>query len=89
MASLAVIRLLPALARPAVPTNDCESVSRTDASALERCLAVRPDDVELMLDLAGLREQAGDRPAAMALYRRALMVDPDDGEVRRKLGGDQ
>jgi cytochrome c-type biogenesis protein CcmH/NrfG len=83
---IVVIRTLPALTRPAAAPDDCERVPRTDAAAMERCLTLRPDDVELMVDLADGYRRAGDRERATALYRRALAVDPDDGDVRRRLG---
>ncbi len=80
-----VIRALPSFTRPASTSDDCERVSRTDHPAMERCLAVRPDDVELMIDLADGYQRNGDRNRAEALYRRALTIDPEDGEVRRRL----
>lgn len=83
---IVVIRTLPALTRPAVAPDDCERVPRTDAVAMERCLTLRPDDVELMVDLADGYRKAGDHEHATALYRRALAVDPDDSDVRRRLG---
>lgn len=89
LGSLALIRVLPTVTRPASAADDCERVSRVDAPALERCLAVRPDDVELMIDLADLQAKAGNRDAAVELYRRALTVDPEDGELRRRIGGER
>ena len=80
-----VIRLLPGIARPASLPDDCERVARTDAAALERCIALKPDDVELMMDAAAVYEKTGRADRAEALYRRAMTVDPDDGEVRRRL----
>lgn len=80
-----VVRALPVMTRLEGASDDCEHVSRTDAAAMERCLAVRADDVELMIDLAASYQKIGDRDRAESLYRRALTVDPDDGEVRRRL----
>lgn len=80
-----VIRGLPPLVRPASPPDDCERVAPADAPALRRCLALRPDDIELMIDLAAVYERAGQRDRAGALYARALAIDPSDAEVRLKL----
>jgi hypothetical protein len=85
VAFVVVIRVLPVVTRPRAAADDCERVSRTDASAMERCLVLRPDDVELMVDLADGYRKGGDPARATALYRRALAVDPDDGDVRRRL----
>ena len=82
---IVVVRFLPALTSPAAASDDCERVRRSDAAGMERCLALRPDDVELMIDLADGYRQAGDRDRAEDLYRRALAVDPGDGELRRRL----
>lgn len=84
-----LIRTLPALTRPAAPAEDClptpSSPSGSDISSMERCLALRTSDVELMIDLAAAYESAGQSDRAQALYRRALAIDPDDGELRRRL----
>ena len=87
LVTLAVlIRVLPPLTRPAAPPDDCAArASGPDISSMERCLALRASDVELMLDLAGAYEGAGQSDRAEALYRRALAIDPDDGELQRRL----
>jgi Tetratricopeptide repeat len=82
---LLVVRIAPSYTRPASPADDCERVSQADSGVIERCLAVRPEDIELMIDLADRYQRSGDRDRAEALYRRALTVDPEDGEVRRRL----
>lgn len=85
MAFLLVIRLVPTLTRPAAPADDCSHVSKSDVAALERCLVIRPDDVELMVDLADSLERAGESGRAVSVLRRALDVDPGDGEILRRL----
>jgi predicted TPR repeat methyltransferase len=80
-----VIRGLPGLARAAAPPDDCQRTAPTDVAAMERCLALRADDVELMIDLAAAYERAGDSDRAAAIYTRALAVDPADAELRAKL----
>ena len=52
----------------------------------ERCSALNPTDVELMADLGLFYESAGRSSDAEALYRRALVVDPDYADLRIRLG---
>ena len=63
-----------------------EQAARLDVSALERCLLVQPDDVELMLDLGAAYESGGRWADAERVYLRATRVDPRDGEAHRRLG---
>jgi Flp pilus assembly protein TadD len=55
-------------------------------TVLERCLEVRPDDVEMMADLGAAYEQAGEWGRAESMYRRALTIDSEDGDIRVRLG---
>jgi tetratricopeptide (TPR) repeat protein len=64
---------------------DCATVLAT-IQAAEQCLATQPDNIELMTDLGALLERGGRIDEAEALYRRALSIDPRDGDVRLKLG---
>jgi hypothetical protein len=82
---LLVIRVLPAITRPAGADDDCERVARTDHAAMERCSAIHPDDVELLLDLGDWYRKAGDSARAQSLYAAAGAIDPEDAEVRRRL----
>jgi hypothetical protein len=77
----AVIRLLPARARPASISDACQQRSPA-IPQMEQCLAVRAVDVGLMLDLAAAYERNGQRREAAALYARALTIDPGDAEIR-------
>ena len=47
---------------------------------------MQPDDIELMTELAASFEGAGEWEKAEAEYRRALAIDPEDGDVRVALG---
>ena len=91
LAFLLLIRVLPAATRPAAPDSDCgprparTSTHSASVDVMERCLALRPDDVELMIDLATAYEVSNRLDSAEALYRRALAVDPVDGDLRRRL----
>jgi Flp pilus assembly protein TadD len=69
----------------AVTVSLCEIDMPRDAAALEACLAVAPDHVEIMLALGSAYEATNDGGHAEELYRRALGVDPHDGEARLRL----
>ena len=79
------IRTLGHWARPADGTLDCGRVAADDLPALERCIDIRPGDVELLAALAGAYEQTAEWERAEALYRRALAVDEEDGDIRVRL----
>jgi Tfp pilus assembly protein PilF len=64
---------------------DCESAPTADIALLERCLAHDSRNVRVMQDLAGAFEATGRIDEAEALYRRALSIDPQDGESRLRL----
>jgi cytochrome c-type biogenesis protein CcmH/NrfG len=87
------IRIWPAVVRPASSTDDCEQrrpndvadvADVGDVAGMERCLALRGDDIELMVDLAAAYERSGRSDRAAEIYTRALSVDPTDNEVRAK-----
>jgi tetratricopeptide (TPR) repeat protein len=71
---------------PADGVDQCEQPTRLGLLALEQCLLVQPDDVELMLDLGAAYESAGRWADAEGVYLRAARVDPRDGESHRRLG---
>jgi len=83
----AVIRTLGERTRPAAVALDCDHFAAGDTPALERCLELRPDDVQLMTDLGDAYEQAAQWDRAEAVYRRALSIDAEDGDLRVRLGG--
>jgi tetratricopeptide (TPR) repeat protein len=72
--------------RPETDSIDCARVPAADVPALERCVTIRPDDLELMAELGRAYEQAAQWDRAEALYRRAVAVDPHDGDMRVRLG---
>src|SRR5260221_12852102 len=54
-------------------------------ATLERCSALYPTDVELLSDLAAQYESS--EPArSEAILHRALVIDPDDADLRLRLG---
>jgi cytochrome c-type biogenesis protein CcmH/NrfG len=69
---------------PAEDALDCSHVA-DDAAALERCVELRPGDVELMANLGAAYERASQSNQAEDVYRRALTFDPEDGDMRVRL----
>jgi tetratricopeptide (TPR) repeat protein len=65
---------------------ECEVGPGREMATIERCLALNPRDIELMLDLGSLYEAAGRFDRAEELYRRGLSVDSRDGDLHIRLG---
>ena len=62
-------------------------VSTEVIATFERCIAVYPNDVQLLADLGALSEAGGDFAQAENIwYQRALGVDPDYADLRLRLG---
>jgi len=80
------LRDLPERVRPAAPAVDCDRLPPGDLAALERCVAMRPSDVELLTDAGAIYEHAERWDRAENAYRRATAIDPQDGDVRVRLG---
>lgn len=79
------LRAVPGQVRVTTSTVDCEHVAKEDAHTLEACLSLHPDDVDLLADSGRLLARRGDVAQAENRYRRALAIDPDDGDVRLEL----
>ena len=76
----------PADRRDADAVAECDQSAALEIRVLERCLQFQPDDVELLLAL-GTAYDSGSRLAdAERVFRRALDVDPRDGDVHLHLG---
>jgi Flp pilus assembly protein TadD len=69
----------------AIPSCEDGALPR-DAAAVQRCLALDPGDVGLLTDLGAAYESEGRSDRAEEIYRRALGLDPRDGEVHLRLG---
>jgi len=65
-------------------TSSCDSHAPMDAPALEQCLALDPDNVELMTDLADAYVRGHDHRRAETLYRRALTTSCGRWALRRR-----
>jgi tetratricopeptide (TPR) repeat protein len=48
------------------------------AKELEKAIRLRPNDTELLHQLATLKEASGDLEPALALYKKILAISPDD-----------
>jgi len=81
-----VVRTLGDRTVPAGTAIDCHHVAGFDVPAFERCLELRPNAIELMTDLGTAHEHAGQWDRAESVYRRALAIDAEDGDVRVRLG---
>jgi Flp pilus assembly protein TadD len=78
------LRTLSFGAAPRANVN-CDAVDARDTAHLEQCAAARPADEGLLVDLGAAYEQRGDGARAESAFRRALSVDPEDGDVHRRL----
>ena len=88
------IALPLALPRSSPQLSNGQCLSRADSvpasipvliPLLEECSALLPADVELIADLGDQYEHAGQWAAAEAAYQRALTIDPEYADVRRRL----
>lgn len=66
--------------------SSCDETHAADVTTLERCLDRDPHNVELMTDVGDRYVASGAAERAEALYRRALLIDPHDGDVHLRLG---
>jgi Flp pilus assembly protein TadD len=71
---------------PAAGTSICDAPEALAAAAVEQCLALDPENAELITDLGDAYGRSGDVARAEALYRRALAIDGRDGDVHLRLG---
>jgi cytochrome c-type biogenesis protein CcmH/NrfG len=62
---------------------DCE---HPDAISLEACVAHDPTNSALLADLGAGYEASGRLDLAEGAYRRALTIDPRDGDLHVRLG---
>lgn len=85
LAFFVLVRPLGEWTRPAAAPLDCHRVAGRDLLTLERCHRLRPDDVELMADLGQVYEQTAQWDRAERVYRSAIEIDPDDGDIRLRL----
>jgi Flp pilus assembly protein TadD len=63
----------------------CELDPPREIAGLDRCLALNPGDIELMLDLGSRLEMGHELGRVEQLYRQALSVDPKDADVHARL----
>ena len=83
---IATFRTVAVDSVPVAGSSICAAPAVLDAAALEQCLTADPDNAELMTDLGDAYGRSGDAVRAERLYRRALAVDPRDGDVHLRLG---
>jgi cytochrome c-type biogenesis protein CcmH/NrfG len=83
---LATFRTTERESAPDEVSSHCAGPHASDVATLEQCLALDPQNVELMTDLGDqyVAQHAAER--AEEWYRRALTVDPRDGDVHLRLG---
>jgi len=67
-------------------STNCDASRTSDVGTLERCLAVDGQNIELMTDLGDQYSMSGNTDRAELMYRRALAIDPHDGDVHLRLG---
>jgi predicted Zn-dependent protease len=66
-------------------TAACDEAYTADLGTLEACLALDPRNVELMMVAGDRYAAAGADERAESTYRRALALDPHDGDVHVRL----
>lgn len=71
--------------RPAEQPLDCGQATSDDVPTLERCIERQPRNVELLADLGGAYERSSLWDRAEGVYRRALEIDAEDGDIRVRL----
>jgi Tfp pilus assembly protein PilF len=57
-----------------------------DIATLEQCLELDPRNVELITAIGDHHVASGATDRAETMYRRALSIDPHDGDVHLRLG---
>ena len=70
----------------AVECNESGRPATADTALLEHCVSVDPTDVARLADLGDTYASRGRGDLAEDAYRRALVVDPRDGDVHARLG---
>jgi predicted Zn-dependent protease len=68
------------------PAHECDEVRARTLSALQDCLELDSRNVEVLTALGDIHARSGVADRAEEMYRRALAIDPDDGDVRVRLG---
>ena len=68
------------------PAQECSEVRDAALSTLQQCLAVDPRNVEVITAIGDIHARSGAPVRAEEMYRRALAIDPDDGDLRLRLG---
>jgi cytochrome c-type biogenesis protein CcmH/NrfG len=65
---------------------NCEEARASDIATLEQCLELDPRNVELITVIGDHHVASGATDRAETMYRRALSIDPRDGDVHLRLG---
>jgi len=64
----------------------CDEDYASPLATLEGCLALDARNVELMTEIGDRYVASGGAVGAEAMYRRALAIDPHDGDLHLRLG---
>ena len=84
----AVTRIAPGYAEGWHVRAAMESAANDDTNALislQKTVALNPKNFIAMVELGEMLEDYGDKKTALGLYRRALDLDPQMDEARRKV----
>ncbi len=66
---------------------DLHGLNKTSEASLRKAVEIEPNSAELFVELASVYQRCGRESEARTLYKRALLLDPDNADAIEALGG--